>query len=81
MKSEPVKLKLYLVKTFSKKSIETREMKYSFHPDAKIELLEATDYFEDCRSNLGLEFAKEVYSTIHRITCFDGFTCWHTFYK
>ena len=42
-------------------------MKYSFHPAAKTELIEAIDYYEDCQPGLGLEFAKEIYSTIHRI--------------
>jgi hypothetical protein len=45
-------------------------MRYSFHPDAQKELLKAIDYYEECRSNLGLEFAKEVYSTIQRIIAF-----------
>jgi hypothetical protein len=39
-------------------------MIYYFHPEAKNELLIAADYFENCRFNLGLEFTKEVYSTI-----------------
>lgn len=42
-------------------------MKYSFHPAAKNELTEAIDYYEDCQLGLGLEFAKEIYSTIQRI--------------
>jgi len=42
-------------------------MKYSFHPAAKTELIGAIDYYEDCQPGLGLEFAKEIYSTIHRI--------------
>lgn len=42
-------------------------MKYSFHPAAKLELNEAVDYYEECKSGLGIEFAKEVYSTIYRI--------------
>lgn len=45
-------------------------MIYSFHPEAKNELLSAADYFENCRFNLGLEFTKEVYSTIQRIIHF-----------
>jgi plasmid stabilization system protein ParE len=45
-------------------------MKYSFHPSAKIELGEAVYYYETCRTGLGAEFAKEVYSTVRRITEF-----------
>jgi len=45
-------------------------MKYSFHPGAKEELLEAVSYFEECRSGLGLEFSKEVFSAIQRIIHF-----------
>jgi hypothetical protein len=39
-------------------------MKYSFHPDAKEEFFEAINYFEECQSGLGLEFSREVFSTI-----------------
>lgn len=35
-------------------------MSYSFHPDAKRELFEAINYYEECKDGLGLEFAKEV---------------------
>ena len=42
-------------------------MKYYFHPAAKLELNDAVDYYEECKSGLGIEFAKEVYSTIYRI--------------
>ncbi|MCP4129418.1 MAG: type II toxin-antitoxin system RelE/ParE family toxin [bacterium] len=45
-------------------------MKYSFHPSARIELSEAVYYYESCRKGLGAEFAKEVYSTVRRITEF-----------
>ncbi|MFA5385675.1 MAG: type II toxin-antitoxin system RelE/ParE family toxin [Eubacteriales bacterium] len=45
-------------------------MRYSFHPEAKKELLEAINYYEEYQSGLGLEFAKEVYSTIQRIIYF-----------
>ena len=40
-------------------------MKYSFHPSARAELNDSIDYYEDYRPGLGLEFAEEVYSTIH----------------
>lgn len=45
-------------------------MKYSFHPEARNEFFEAINYFEDCRNGLGLEFSKEVFSTIQRIIHF-----------
>ena len=45
-------------------------MKYSFHPEAGIEFLEAINYFEDCRDGLGVEFSQEVFSTIQRIIHF-----------
>jgi len=47
-------------------------MKYSFHPEAKEELFKAINYFEKCRSGLGLEFSKEVFSTIQRIIHFPS---------
>jgi hypothetical protein len=43
-------------------------MNYSFHPEARIEFLEAIDYFEDCKNGLGEEFSQEVFSAIQRIT-------------
>jgi len=54
-------------------------MRYAFHPDAQKELRNAIDYYEDCRSELGLEFAKEVYSTIQRIINFP--LAWSSFSK
>lgn len=45
-------------------------MKYAFHPSAKMELIETIHYYETCRTGLGAEFAKEVYSTVQRITEF-----------
>ena len=50
-------------------------MKFSFHPDAEKEFFDAIDYYEECRANLGLEFADEVYSTIQRIIQFPN--AWH----
>lgn len=47
-------------------------MKYSFHPEAKEEFLEAIKYFEECRSGLGLEFSKEIFSAIQRIIHFPS---------
>ena len=42
-------------------------MKLLFHPDAEVELREATNYYDDCQTGLGLDFAEEVYSAISRI--------------
>ena len=47
-------------------------MKYSFHPDAEIEFNISIDYYEECQTNLGLEFANEVYVTIQRILDFPN---------
>lgn len=47
-------------------------MKYSFHPEAKEELFKTINYFDECRSGLGLEFSKEVFSTIQRIIHFPS---------
>jgi len=41
-------------------------MTYSFHPDAKLELNEAIDYYENVESSLGYDFAIEVHSAIER---------------
>lgn len=42
-------------------------MRFSFHPQADEEFQEAVRYYENCQPGLGIEFAKEVYSTIARI--------------
>ena len=42
-------------------------MKYSFHPEAEAEFVQAIDYYEDCEAGLGYDFAVEVYSAIERI--------------
>ena len=47
-------------------------MKYSFHPEAKEEFLEAIDYYESRRTGLGLEFANEINSTVQRIIQFPA---------
>ena len=49
-------------------------MKYSFHPDAELELNDSVDYYEECKTNLGSEFAYEVQKTIQRILEFP--TAW-----
>ncbi len=45
-------------------------MNYSFHPEAKAELLDAIDYYEDCEIGLGYDFSSEVFSTIENILNF-----------
>jgi len=47
-------------------------MKYSFHPEAEIEFNISIDHYEECKQNLGLEFANEVYKTIQRIIDFPN---------
>jgi plasmid stabilization system protein ParE len=43
-----------------------RGMSYSFHPEAEREFLEAIDYYEERVTDLGFEFAVEVYAAIGR---------------
>lgn len=43
-------------------------MRFLFHPEADAELDRAVEYYEQCRSGLGLEFAEEVYAAIVRIS-------------
>lgn len=45
-------------------------MKVSFYPEAKDELFNAVNYYEECQEGLGQEFAKEVYAAIQRIIQF-----------
>lgn len=47
-------------------------MNYSFHPDAEVEFNVSIGYYEECKQNLGLEFANEVYKTIQRILDFPN---------
>ncbi len=42
-------------------------MRFSFHPDAETEFLEAINYYEEKETGLGYEFAAEVYAAIERI--------------
>jgi hypothetical protein len=42
-------------------------MRFKFHPAADAEFDVAVEYYEQCQSGLGLEFAEEVYATIARI--------------
>ncbi len=47
-------------------------MKLRFHPEARIELNEAVDYYEERRSGLGWEFYEEVQDTIRRVLGFPN---------
>jgi len=47
-------------------------MPYFFHPDAEAELNASVDYYEECKINLGLEFAHEIYKTIQRVIEFPN---------
>ncbi|MDR3625885.1 MAG: type II toxin-antitoxin system RelE/ParE family toxin [Ignavibacteriaceae bacterium] len=42
-------------------------MIFTFHPEARNELNQAVDYYENQQQKLGLEFLKETYYTIQRI--------------
>ncbi|MFK5881035.1 MAG: type II toxin-antitoxin system RelE/ParE family toxin [Sulfurospirillum sp.] len=52
-------------------------MNYLFHPEAEKEFNATIDYYEECKTGLGLEFANEVYRTIQRILKFP--TAWQKF--
>ncbi|MEP7211877.1 MAG: type II toxin-antitoxin system RelE/ParE family toxin [Acidobacteriota bacterium] len=43
-------------------------MNFAFHPEARVEFIEAIAYYETCRAGLGIRFSREVHSTIERIT-------------
>jgi hypothetical protein len=45
-------------------------MKWSFHPEAETEFYEAIDYYEECESGLGEDFAIEVHTTIQNILAY-----------
>ncbi len=47
-------------------------MTYLFHPDAIAELNASVDYYEECKVNLGSEFAYEVHQTIQRVLKFPN---------
>lgn len=41
-------------------------MRFSFHPEAEAEFVQAIEYYEECEASLGYDFAVEVYSAIDR---------------
>ena len=42
-------------------------MTFEFHPEARIEFIEAIAFYEESREGLGLRLSREVYATISRI--------------
>jgi hypothetical protein len=42
-------------------------LKYFFHPSAETEINQAVDYYNQCQSGLGREFAKEIHAVIKNI--------------
>ena len=45
-------------------------MKYSFHPEAEFEFVQAIEYYEEREEGLGQDFAVEVYSAIERAVAY-----------
>jgi len=45
-------------------------MRFISHPEAEEELNLAVDYYSQCQTNLGRDFAKEVYTAIRNIVAF-----------
>ena len=43
-------------------------MTFEFHPEARIEFIDAVAYYEKSSEGVGLRFSREVYSTINRVT-------------
>ena len=43
-------------------------MTFEFHPEARTEFIDAVAYYENSRSGIGLQFSREVYATINRVT-------------
>lgn len=42
-------------------------MTFSFHPEARFELISSVDYYEDIQTGLGLKFMDEILLAIERI--------------
>ncbi|MBX3244838.1 MAG: type II toxin-antitoxin system RelE/ParE family toxin [Acidobacteria bacterium] len=42
-------------------------MTFEFHPEARIEFIEAISYYERSSPGVGLRFSREVYATIKRV--------------
>ncbi len=54
-------------------------MNYFFLPEARIEFLNAVDYYESCSEGLGLEFSNDINATIQRIISYPY--AWSEFSK
>ncbi|MFH1196675.1 MAG: type II toxin-antitoxin system RelE/ParE family toxin [bacterium] len=54
-------------------------MNYSFHPQARLELIDAVEYYEKQQRGLGKIFLEEVYFTVKRILEFPR--AWTKFTK
>ena len=42
-------------------------MKFYFHEEAELEFDKVIEYYDNCQTGLGLEFAQEVFAAIERI--------------
>jgi len=42
-------------------------VKFTFHPEARNELYQTIDYYQEQNARLGFEFLEEIYSTVQRI--------------
>ena len=47
-------------------------MNFSFHPEAETEFFEAIEYFDGCEDGLGLDFSREIFAAINRVTGFPN---------
>ena len=45
-------------------------MRYSFHPEAQAEFVQAIEYYEELETGLGYDFAVEVYATVERAAAY-----------
>ncbi len=45
-------------------------MKFSFHPEAQVELAKAMEYYESCEIGLGIDFYMEILSSLNKIINF-----------
>ena len=42
-------------------------MTFEFHPEARIEFIDAVAYYENSSEGIGLRFSREVYATVNRV--------------
>ncbi|MBK9163622.1 MAG: type II toxin-antitoxin system RelE/ParE family toxin [Acidobacteria bacterium] len=43
-------------------------MNFEFHPEARLEFIDAVAFYEKSSEGLGLRFSREVFATINRVT-------------